>query len=67
MAVPIHFENNSAMPSPPQVLFPLPVSGRANFGAQYDVEPDGNHFLIQLAVKKAPLNVITNWQALLKK
>jgi hypothetical protein len=30
------------------------------------VGQDGKRFLIQVAVKKAPLELISNWQALLK-
>jgi hypothetical protein len=47
-------------------LFPLPVGPLGNISSQYDVGQDGKRFLIQVAVKKAPLELITNWQALLK-
>jgi hypothetical protein len=66
MAVSLTMDGNSADPSPPRELFTLPVSALAAFGSQYDVGPDGKRFLIQVPVKKAPLELITNWQALLK-
>jgi len=44
----------------------MPVSALASGGSQYDVGQDGKRFLIQVPVKKAPLEVIMNWQALLK-
>jgi hypothetical protein len=44
----------------------MPVSTLPNRGSQYDVSQDGERFLAQVAVKKAPLELITNWQALLK-
>jgi hypothetical protein len=47
-------------------LFALPVGPLGNIYSQYDVDRDGTRFLIQVAVKKAPLELITNWQALLK-
>ena len=67
MSVAIQFDRNTPIPSPPKELFPMPVSAQPNFGAQYDVYPDGKHFLILQPVKKAPLNVIADWQKLLKK
>ena len=66
MAVSLKMDGNSADPSTPRELFTLPVSTLANCGSQYDVGQDGKRFLIQVAVKKAPLELITNWQALLK-
>jgi eukaryotic-like serine/threonine-protein kinase len=66
MAVSLKMDKNSADPSTPRELFPLPVSTLANRDSQYDVGQDGKRFLIQVAVKKAPLELITNWQALLK-
>jgi eukaryotic-like serine/threonine-protein kinase len=66
MAVSVKLDKNSADVSTPRELFTLPVSTLANLGSQYDVGPDGKRFLIQVAVKKAPLELITNWQALLK-
>ena len=66
MAVSLKMDGNSADVSTPRELFTLPVSTLANLGSQYDVAQDGKRFLIQVAVKKAPLELITNWQALLK-
>jgi Tol biopolymer transport system component len=66
MAVSLKMDKNSANPSTPRELFTLPVSTLANLGSQYDVGQDGKRFLIQVPVKKAPLELITNWQALLK-
>jgi dipeptidyl aminopeptidase/acylaminoacyl peptidase len=66
MAVNVKMDGNSAAVSTPRELFTLPVSALASLGSQYDVSPDGKRFLIQVAVKKAPLELITDWQALLK-
>ena len=66
MAVSLKVDGNSADPSTPRELFALPVSTVANRGSQYDVGQDGKRFLILVPVKKAPLELITNWQALLK-
>ena len=66
MAVRVKMNGNSADPSTPRELFALPVSALASSGSQYDVGQDGKRFLIQVPVKKAPLEVIMNWQALLK-
>ena len=66
MAVSLKIDGNSADPSTPRELFALPVSTVANRGSQYDVGQDGNRFLILVPVKKAPLELIMNWQALLK-
>ena len=66
MAVSLKMDRNSAKPSTPRELFTLPVSTIANLDSQYDVGQDGNRFLILVPVKKAPLELITNWQALLK-
>lgn len=57
---------SSADVSTPRELFTLPGSALASAGSQYDVGQDGKRFLIQVPVKKAPLEVIMNWQALLK-
>ena len=66
MAVSLKMDRNSAEVSTPRELFMLPVSTLAANGSQYDVSADGNRFLIQAPVKKAPLELITNWQTLLK-
>jgi hypothetical protein len=66
MAVSLKMDGNSADLLPPRELFTLPVRGLASSGSQYDVGQDGKRFLIQMPVKKAPLELITNWQALLK-
>ena len=66
MAVTLKMDKSSADVSKAQELFTLPVSALPLLGSQYDVSPDGNRFLIQEPVKKAPLEMITNWQALLK-
>jgi serine/threonine protein kinase len=63
MAVNLQMDRNSADVSTPRELFTLPVS---TLRPQYDVGQDGNRFLILVPVKKAPLELITNWQALLK-
>ena len=65
MAVNLQMDKNSADVSTPRELFTLPVSTLA-YRPQYDVGQDGNQFLILVPVKKAPLELITNWQALLK-
>jgi hypothetical protein len=66
MAVSLKMDKNSATVSTARELFTLPVSPLVSFLSQYDVSQDGKRFLIQVAVKKAPLELITNWQALLK-
>ena len=66
MAVSVKMDGNSADVSTPRELFTLPGSALASSGSQYDVGQDGKRFLIQVPVKKAPLEVIMNWQALLK-
>jgi hypothetical protein len=66
MAVSLKMDGNSAEASTPRELFPLPVGPLGNISSQYDVGQDGKRFLIQVAVKKAPLELITDWQALLK-
>jgi hypothetical protein len=66
MAVSLKMDKNSAVVTNVRELFALPVTTIANLTAQYDVGQDGKRFLIQVAVKKAPLELITNWQALLK-
>jgi predicted Ser/Thr protein kinase len=66
MVVSVKMDGNSADPSTPRELFTLPVSTLASFGSQYDVGHDGKRFLIQVPVTKAPLEMIMNWQALLK-
>jgi len=65
MAVNLQMDKNSADVSTPRELFTLPVS-TLTYRPQYDVGQDGNRFLILVPVKKAPLELITNWQALLK-
>ena len=62
MAVSLKMDKNSADPSTPRELFALPVSTVAQRGSQYDVDQDGKRFLILVPVKKAPLELITNWQ-----
>ena len=49
----------------PAPLFTVPAP--ASF--QYDVAPDGNRFIVNSArqVDSAPLTVVLNWPALLKK
>ena len=66
MAVSLKMDKNSADVSTPRELFPLPVGPLGSLTSQYDVGQDGKRFLIQVPVKKAPLEMITNWQALLK-
>jgi Tol biopolymer transport system component/predicted Ser/Thr protein kinase len=66
MVVSLKMDKNSAEVSTPRELFTLPVSALASNGSQFDVGPDGKRFLIRVSVKKAPLEVIMNWQALLK-
>jgi serine/threonine protein kinase/Tol biopolymer transport system component len=66
MAVSLTMNGNSVDPSLPRELFALPVSTLAQRGSQYDVGQDGKRFLILVPVKKAPLELITNWQSLLK-
>jgi dipeptidyl aminopeptidase/acylaminoacyl peptidase len=66
MAVRVTMNGNSADVSTPRDLFTLPVSALASWNSQYDVGQDGKRFLILVPLKKAPLELITNWQALLK-
>lgn len=66
MAVSLKMDKNSADPSTPRELFTLPVGTLGSVLSLYDVGQDGKRFLIQAPVKKAPLELITNWQALLK-
>jgi eukaryotic-like serine/threonine-protein kinase len=66
MAVSLKMDKTAADASAPRELFTLPVTALAGTGSQYDVAQDGDRFLIQVAVKKAPLELITNWQGLLK-
>jgi hypothetical protein len=58
---------DSAEPSTPRELFPLPVVDTGL--SPYDTTPDGQRFLVRAAPGKAgaPLTVIVNWTALLKK
>jgi hypothetical protein len=58
---------DSVEPSTPRELFPLPV---VDMGfSPYDTTQDGQRFLVRAAPGKAgaPLTVIVNWTALLKK
>jgi hypothetical protein len=49
----------------PRELFALQADG---VGIPYEVAPDGKRFLVcGLAASRQPLQVIVNWQALLKK
>lgn len=55
----------------PKVLFQTPVLGANDLiGSSWDVSPDGQRFLVNTAAEQqnaAPLTVLTNWQAKLKK
>jgi hypothetical protein len=67
MAVSLKPGADSAQPSAPRELFPLPAGDLA--WSPYDMAPDGRRFLVRAASQQAakPLTVIVNWPALLKK
>jgi Tol biopolymer transport system component len=67
MAVALHLTKTSANISPARALFAMPVNTSPS-NANYDVARDGR-FLIEVPANQtpAPLNVIVNWTALLKK
>lgn len=54
----------------PHELFPIPATP-ANIGFPYDVSADGQRFLVEQPASAqqgpAPLTVVLNWQAGLKK
>jgi Tol biopolymer transport system component len=58
---------DTAEPSTPRELFPLPAADDG--WSPYDVTPDGQRFLVRATPGQAaqPLTVIVNWPALLKK
>ena len=54
----------------PRVLFQVPTFGGANlYGHRWDLTPDGQRFLINTTStdQLAPIAVVVNWQATLKK
>jgi Tol biopolymer transport system component len=68
MAVSLKLGADSAEPSAPRELFPLPAVDTGF--TPYDVAPDGQRFLVRATPQQQaaePLTVIVNWPALLKK
>jgi hypothetical protein len=67
MAVSLKLGADSLEPSAPRELFPLPAMEMG--WSPYEVSPDGQRFLVRAAPGRAgaPLTVIVNWPALLKK
>src|SRR5262249_29691012 len=73
MAAEVKANGSSLDIGDPQLLFDahLALSGAANLGVRrdYDVAPDGKRFLILTAGEEssAPLNLVVNWTADLKR
>ena len=67
LAVSLTLGADSLEPSTPRELFPLPAMEMG--WSPYEVAPDSQHFLVRAAPGRvgAPLTVIVNWTALLKK
>jgi hypothetical protein len=67
MAVNLRSGADSLEPSAPRELFPLPAMEMG--WSPYEVTPDGQRFLVRATPGRAgaPLTVIVNWPALLKK
>jgi eukaryotic-like serine/threonine-protein kinase len=68
MAVDVSAHGNEFTAGVPRALFPLNIK-HAN-GTQYDVSPDGKRFLINTPndrAEAAPLTLVQNWTAALKK
>lgn len=65
MAVNLKVTPDSIAPSEPRELFRLPAA--VTNWSPYEVAPDGQRFLVRaMSGQSAPLNVILNWEALLK-
>jgi hypothetical protein len=65
MAVNVRLTADSVSTSPPRQLFALPVA--ENMFSPYEAAPDGQRFLVRVAVQQSqPLTLIVNWPALLK-
>jgi eukaryotic-like serine/threonine-protein kinase len=69
MTVSLKAGADSILPSAPSVLFALPPLSAIFYGVPYQVDSTGQRFLLAAAPqdKAAPLNLIVNWQSLLKK
>src|SRR5262249_7120962 len=75
MAVPVRVSPNDKTlePGPARALFPTRIPGGAVLGGglrqQYVVSPDGQRFLMRTVVDDAaaPITLIWNWTATLKK
>ncbi|SPE34199.1 Serine/threonine protein kinase [Candidatus Sulfopaludibacter sp. SbA6] len=67
MVVSLKLGADTVTPSTPRELFPLPVLDTG--WSPYDTAPDGQRFLLRATLEQAgaPLTVIVNWLALLKK
>jgi serine/threonine protein kinase len=67
MVASLKFNADSVQPSAPRELFTIPSMDMG--WSPFDVAPDGKRFLIRATPGQmgAPLNVIVNWPALLKK
>ncbi len=54
----------------PQALFDIPMGSGAGIVARYGVSRDGQRFLMNVpdpASERAPIELVLNWPALLKK
>ena len=68
MAVDVSPRGDEFLAGVPRVLFPLNL--KSVFGQQYDVAADGKRFLVNSPIQQgeiAPLTVVQNWTAALKK
>ena len=68
MAADVRIAGTSFQSDSPRELFPIVPMG-FHTTAPYDVTPDGQRFLVleMRAEERAPLTVVVNWQAGLKK
>jgi Tol biopolymer transport system component len=68
MAVDVNARGDEFMAGVPQMLFGLNL--KPTFGQQYDVSADGKRFLVNSPMQQgemAPITVVQNWTAALKK
>jgi Tol biopolymer transport system component len=68
MAVSLKLGSDSVEPSAPRELFPLPTF-ELGVWRPYEATPDGQRFVVRATMQRpsAPLTVIVNWPALLKR
>ncbi len=69
MVVDIAPKGASVQAGIPRALFQVRLPASPPFGAQYDVAPDGKHFLVRTTGEgsTAPLTLVVNWTTELKK